>query len=90
MSRGPTAQINDPNRAATRPQASGAAALLHGLEAYNEERMRHWDIQAERMDTSPGMGGAYHERLRTIYGNLIPPDKSILELDAVTVGCWPH
>jgi SAM-dependent methyltransferase len=49
---------------------------------YRQERIRHWNKIAARMDTWSGWGGYYHRRLAEVYRFLVPPGQKILE-----VGC---
>jgi hypothetical protein len=49
-------------------------------EKYRQERVRHWDEVASRMDRWNGWGGYYHRRLAQIYHFLVPPGRKILEI----------
>lgn len=49
---------------------------------YRDARVAQWDRVAAKRDTWHGWGGAYHARLREIYGLLVSPGLRVLE-----VGC---
>ncbi len=49
---------------------------------YRTARTAHWNQVAIRADRWAGLGGAYHRRLREIFGFLVAPGKRVLE-----VGC---
>jgi len=49
-------------------------------ERYREERRRHWDAVAGSRDRQRGWGGYYHQRLREIYGFIIPAGMQVLEI----------
>jgi SAM-dependent methyltransferase len=49
---------------------------------YRQERIRHWDDVAVRMDSWSGGGGYYHRRLAQVYRFLVPPGRKVIE-----VGC---
>lgn len=48
--------------------------------AYRETRKAQWDRVAEKRDTWRGWGGAYHARLREVYGLLVGSGLRILEI----------
>jgi len=49
-------------------------------ENYRQERIRHWNDVAARLNTWNGWGGYYHRRLAQVYRFLIPPGRKVLEL----------
>jgi len=49
-------------------------------EAYQQERITHWDTVACQLDGWSGLGGAYHRRLTEVYRFLVPPGQRILEI----------
>jgi ubiquinone/menaquinone biosynthesis C-methylase UbiE len=51
-----------------------------GQAKYQQERIRHWNEVAVRMDSWTGWGGYYHRRLAQVYGFLIPPRRKVLEI----------
>ncbi len=44
------------------------------------DRMRHWDMVAERETSARLMSGYYHDCLRSIFRNLVMPGQAVLEL----------
>lgn len=49
-------------------------------EAYQRERVGHWDAVARRWDRRSGLAGAYHARLERVYRFLVPPGAKVLEI----------
>ena len=47
---------------------------------YRQDRQRHWDIVARKLEDWTGWGGYYHQRLAQIFQSLIPPGQSIVEI----------
>jgi hypothetical protein len=47
---------------------------------YQQSRMAHWNMVAQKVDTWKAMGGYYHKRLREIYKFLVPPGQKVLEI----------
>lgn len=47
---------------------------------YQRQRARHWDDVARKTDAASGLGGYYHERIRQVYSQVIPPGQRVLEL----------
>jgi len=54
----------------------------NSLEAFNRQRIQHWDRVAENVARWRPWNQAYHRRLTEIYQSLIPPGLRVLE-----VGC---
>ncbi|HKR60542.1 MAG TPA: glycosyltransferase [Pyrinomonadaceae bacterium] len=48
--------------------------------AYRQRRVRHWNSVARWMDRGKGAGAAYHRRLASLYGFLVPKGMDVLEL----------
>ena len=51
---------------------------------YTLNRIQHWDGIASRYKNKRTLGSTYHRRLAQIYGNLIPPGASVLEIGCGT------
>jgi SAM-dependent methyltransferase len=51
-----------------------------GFREYQQTRIAHWDSLASEESLYQGWGGYYHQRLRQIYQNIIPPGRQVLEL----------
>jgi SAM-dependent methyltransferase len=47
---------------------------------YRVNRAAYWDDIAKDRDSSQGIARHYHERLKEIYGFVIPPGRSVLEI----------
>ncbi|MFN0122291.1 MAG: glycosyltransferase, partial [Blastocatellia bacterium] len=67
------------NTSATKVQLTTAPADS-ARARFREERVRHWDRLAVRMDTWQGLGGYYHQRLAEVYRFLISPGQRVLEI----------
>ena len=69
-----------PNRQADTHMISMADRSDPKFHAYQQKRLNHWDTLAGLLSRWTGWGGSYHNRLRRIYGNIIPPGRRILEI----------
>jgi SAM-dependent methyltransferase len=47
---------------------------------YRQHRVAHWDRIAKQRDQIHSLGGYYHDRIKQIYQNAVPPDASVLEI----------
>jgi ubiquinone/menaquinone biosynthesis C-methylase UbiE len=49
-------------------------------DAYQQARIKHWDVVANKRDHWRGAGSWYHRRLNQIYQFLITPGQRVLEI----------
>jgi SAM-dependent methyltransferase len=49
-------------------------------QAYQQTRMAHWDLVAQKRDNWRGMGSWYHRRLIEVYRFLVNPNQRVLEI----------
>ncbi|HEY7066200.1 MAG TPA: glycosyltransferase [Chloroflexota bacterium] len=61
-------------------QALSQARVDPGARRYQDARIAHWDAVARARSEPSAFGEAYHQRLREVYGFLVPPGQRVLEI----------